>query len=68
MKRNKQTKMQRARNTGIVGVRRLSSGEWELVLAYTYGSIDTKYPIISMRRWCLPHSQAIRKHYLRSKR
>lgn len=60
--------MQRARNTGIVGVRRLSSGEWELVLAYTYGSIDRKYPIISMRRWCLPHSQAIRKHYLRSKR
>lgn len=64
----KRTRTQRARATRVVKIRRLNSGEWKLTFNSTYDSLSKRFPLLSQGRWCLSHSEAMRKHNLRWRR
>ena len=66
--RNKQTKIQRQRTSGVVRTKRVHDGSWDLIRANKFGIDKYNYPLLSLERWCMRHTELLRKINMRRKR
>lgn len=68
MNRSRQTNIQRQRTSGVIRTKRVPEGHWDLVFADKRKTLSWNFPLISLERWCMPHSYSLRKYFLRRKR
>ncbi len=66
MKRYKQTKTQKKRNTGQLGSKRMSDGHWEVIYANKHGSWLNNRPLEQLQRWV--RRDTMRQLYVKNKR
>jgi len=68
MKRNKQTKLQRQRSSGVIRTIRTSEGNWGVIFSNKHGIVKRSYHPMDYKRCLRSYSGSIRNLYLRSKR
>ena len=62
MNRDKLTKMQRQRTSGVIRTKTAYDSSWgDLIRANKFGIDKYNYPLLSLERWCISRTQLLRK-------